>query len=1388
MKSKNSGAEMLEDSQIRAKCNTPLPDSEMNNLGNPSDKLNTNEDDNLTEEEKTEQLLSTQQEMQTEFGAKKPVTVLFASIKGFDNPPNADMDLIEEITAKRDKLNYELDNIVSKYGGVVDKIIRGFFMATFGTKVSHKNDPVYAVLTAIELVETVKKYGGKAHVGINSGSAWVGGIGTTGFTDTTVIGDTVNLSARLKGEAQDNQVLSSPKSYELTKDFFEYERLPPVKVKGISEPVPVYAVKGKTSRSETIAAVKESEEERLKRLQESIPPYLREKALAEKSRIQGERKLVTMLYSDVSGFTAMSERFKDNPGKIAEVMDLCHKALGALIYKYEGRIDQIVGDELMAIFGAPITHEDDPERAIQAGLEILQEIKRFSKDMGEKMGMPPLDVHIGVNTGLVSIGQISDDATRMDYTVVGEPVELAEKLEDVSDRGEMFVGERTYRLTRALFDFEELEPVEVAGRKIPIYKVLGVKDKPSLKRGDERLNKVAPVGRDEEYHTLKRLSENLLDKGEGHFACLIGEAGLGKSRLKRELRAELGDYVTWLEGACFGHTENSAYSIFQAVIKSHLDIKDTDSDEVIRNKIIQEMNEMCVSKEEAEEIIPFIGNMLSVRFEGELGDKVRFLESDPEKLQRRVFVAVRDWLSAESKRKPVVLALDDLHWIDKVSVELIIFLMEEFTKYPILTMCLFRPERLDRCWQIGDSVEKRIPDKHTKIILNKLSPELSRKLLNLLIELKEDDGNGKQSLKDVILEKADGNPFYLEEILRSLMDDKVIARENPNDENNRSWVIQKDALDIKVPDTLEQVMRARIDRLDDDPKLVLLQSSTIGRVFEYEVLDGVASDGIKDVDNNLSKLIATDMIKVASDDPLEYIFGHIVTHTIAYGSIPVNRRKRYHNKVGLTIESMHFEHLERFYERLAEQFRKSDNEQKAAVYLTKAGTKARKQFSNDDAVNFYTQALQRLDNLPELVDENIECHEGLGDIYSLTGEYDLAIEHFQNGLKRARKTVTRARLKRKIALVYNKKSDWDTALKLYEEAQEEIEEHPDKVELAIIYNDMAQIYGYNKTEWAKAIEMGEQATELIKDTQAYDVLAAIYKNMGGYKSRLGEIDAATEYFEEALNIANRIGDKLLMSQLHNNIGYLTAVSEPKKAQSHYEQSIEIKRQIGDMGGLAITLSNLGLLYLRKHDFSTAMYYFNQSLDIAEKTGALKTIANVNSYIAGIYTRSARSEEDSQKRFDDYQKALKHYQKSAEISQKIGFILAIANGYVNMCNLYIEIEDFDKAMEIAPKSLKAAEESQVKLMIAYAHNNFGRIFHVKKQFDKSLDKFNKAIEIVERANATSDIAQFNQYKGEMLIDKGDIENAKESLNRALELYKQLEMERSVEEIEEILGNL
>ncbi|MCZ6676748.1 MAG: tetratricopeptide repeat protein, partial [Candidatus Poribacteria bacterium] len=1303
--------------------------------------------ENLSEADRDEQILEKAEqdrEAQGGFGVEKNITVIFATIGGFEVPSGVNMDTIEEARAHQEQLNVELAQIITKYGGMIDKIQGGFFMADFGTKVTNTDDPARAVLAAIEMVQTVETFatekfpGIDIHIGINSGMAWVGEIGAGGdFTDVTVMGPTVNLGARVKTKAGHNQIVVSPNTSHLTEDLFIYKALPPEYFKGIADPVPIFALEGKKPESERITTIIETEEERQRRLQEAIPPHLREKIDAARLTTEGERKIVTMLYSDLSGFTALSEKFQDDPGTMALLMDRCHHSLGRIIYKYEGVIDRIVGDALMAIFGAPITHEDDPERAVQAGLEMLVEIKRFSEQMAVEMGMPPLDVHLGINTGRISIGNISTDATaKMDYTVIGEPVELAEKLEDISDTGEMLVGDRTYRLTRALFDYEKKADVEVGGKLVPVYKVHGKKEDPQLKRGVAALNQVF-VARDEVFDILK-LSADHLFEGKGHFVCTIGQAGLGKSRLKYELKLHLAETVSWLEGACFAHTEQTAYSVFIATIKAYLDIQESDSDEEIEEKLSFKVKNLFRHADEdlSEEIIPYIGSqLLSLHFEGERGDKIRYL--DAEGRRQRTFAAVKDFLIAESKRRPVVLALEDLHWIDQVSLDLIFFLMETMIDEPILVNCLYRSERTDPCWTIAERAIVRVPENFTQVALDPLSPEASRDLLERLLTLED-----AEELKENILARTGGNPFYMEEILRSLIDDQIIIKVNPGDPNDSRWAVVQDVEEIDVPDSLEQMMGARIDRMPDEPKAVLQRGAVIGRTFESDILEKVSS-GLGHLEEHLARLTATDMIspRKPPTDPPEYIFGHIVTHKITYDKIPGVQRRGLHTQVGSCMEAKHQEHLERIYEQLAQHYHEGNDEKKAVTYLVKSGTKAKRQYNNGVALTFYQQALEHLEQRREdMPEERLEIRQGLGDVNTILGEFGAAIENYAETLQSTAHPVKRAELKRKMANVYEKRAEYDVAMETSKAALDELKAQPDQVEEARIYNTIGWIHS-KKGEFDAAIEMATHALELVENSTEYDVIAAIDKNLGTYYYRKGDIARTNEYFQKGIERADQIGDKMLMAQLYNNLGLVGQLTgEMDTAVENLQKSIQLKEQLGDVMGLTTSYGNLALIYLATDAFDVALEYLGKALKISQRTGAQEKVAEVEGKIGSLYFRQK-----------DFDRATEHYLASLEIRQKIGDAMGIAESYINLVEAALGNDDLEAAENYALTALGTAQLVGVSQAIAHAHKNMGLVEKRKGSWDMAKGYFQEAAEIAERAGAKVQLAEAYRYIGEVSLE-------------------------------------
>ena len=1374
------------------------------------------------------------------FGVEKPISVIFAAIEGFEVDSNADMDMIEEKSIVKQQFDLELDNIITKYGGITDKIQGGFFMATFGTQVTNKDDPTCAVLAAMDMVKITDKFPDvDIHVGINSGVAWVGGIGTDQYTDTTVLGPTVNLAARIKAKAGPKQVVVSPSVYHLTKDIFVYQSLPAESFKGIAEPVPIFSVVDQKPEATRITAFKESEEERQKRLKAAIPPHLRDKIDKARLIVQGERKIVTILFSDLSGFTELSEKFKNEPSKMALLMDKCHHDLGKIVYKYEGIIDRIIGDALVAIFGAPIVHENDPERAVQAGLEMMDEIKRFSDRMAIEMDMPPLNVHIGVNTGRISIGNISTDQTqKMDYTVIGEPVELAEKLEDISETGEMLVGERTYRLTRALFKYEKKTDVEVRGQLIPVYRALGKRADPELKRGVSLLNKVF-VSRETEIKALNEKSK-MLWQNQGHFVGLIGQAGLGKSRLKRELRLNLGGRVTWLEGNCFEYTAQTAYSVFISAFTVYLDIQETDRDDEITEKLIYKIKNLFRESDEdlSDEIIPYIGSQLfALNFEGDYAEKVKYL--DAEGRRRRTFAAIRDILIEESRRKPVTFVLEDLHWIDQVSLDLIFFLLGSIVDNSIFLIALYRPERTELCWHINDEIPSRIPNQSTLIELSQLSSQASRNLLEGLLTLINAD-----SLKERIIENAEGNPFYMEEMLRLLIDNQVIQqikifnvdfsdqlqvqldngfmpeellagfRQNhiefgsnfvvsiqemgqlwriSNVEKTyivrrlekqivvfqNQWATVGNADRIEIPDSLEQMLRARIDRMSSEPKSILQCCAVIGRTVDHAILEQI-SDDIADLDTNLGQLIALDMIdpQHSPSGQFEYVFEHIVTHNIAYSMVPVVTRRNLHTRIGDSVLLKNQDNPERVLEQLANHYHQGNDGSKALIHLAKAGRKAKQQYNHQVALKLYTQGLEHLgESSVDLLEEQIIIHEGLGDVYKIQGEFDTAIKHFEQAAQITGSALREAKIKRKIADVFEKRSEYETATEMLQQALEDLKDQPNLVEEATIYNSMGWIHS-QKGDYTRAIDMATRALKLVEGTTAYDIIASINKNLGNYYFRKGDLEKTNLYFENGISQAERIGDKMLMAQLYNNLGLVeNMIGKVESALDNYKKSIELKKQIGDNVGLTNSYSNLGSLYSTMNDFDASLKCHQNALEIAQRSGLRENIANVENNLGNFYFKQG-----------DNNQATDHYLISLDIRKEIGNLPGLAEVYINLTGVNLKEGNLETAEKYSREGLRTAEEISVPQAIAHAWNKVGMVQQQKKDWREAIKSFSKAAEIADKANMTLEIAEANRCTGEVLIEMGNQDQAKTSLQKALEIYKKIKSIDNIELTQQSLSKL
>jgi class 3 adenylate cyclase/tetratricopeptide (TPR) repeat protein len=694
-----------------------------------------------------------------------------------------------------------------------------------------------------------------------------------------------------------------------------------------------------------------SPEQLLARLQSFLPKELAEKMRAT-GRIEGERKQVTVLFADLSGFTPLSERL--DPEEVATLTTEALKELAEAVYQYEGYIDKFVGDAIMAVFGAPVSHEDDPERALRTALAMRERLEGFNRRWLARLG-EPLALHLGVNTGPVVAGNVGGDL-RLSYTVMGDTVNTAARLVDAAAPGQILVSRDTYRLTQAAFTFLALEPLTVKGKRQPltVFELERARLHPGKSRGLAGFA-AALVGREPEMGQLRRVSQELR-AGRGWIVTVTGEAGIGKSRLMAEWRAELGEQVHWLEGRAFAHTTSLTYGPFLDLLRRLAGIRDEDSETQARGRLQAAVERFFPESTEAQAIF---AHMLGMRLSAE---EAALLSHFPaEALRRRVFALVEQLAERLASEKSTVLAIEDAHWADGTSLELLAHLLRPTTRLPLVIVAVYRLQSDHALRHLQASIAGSYSDRCTHLSLLPLPLTSSIRMVEQLLATPELPA----TLRALIANKAEGNPFFVEEVIRSLVERGALVRA----EFGEGWVATSLMDRVTVPDTLQGLLMARLDRLPDETKRVAQQASVIGRVFIYRVLLAM-SEHTLGLDADLSHLEREELIRERSRDPeVEYIFKHALTQEVAYQSMLAPRRKELHGRVGQAMESLFADRLSEFHSILAGHFLRGEVWEKAADYLIKAGDAAARLYAHNDARLHYSEAADALAHVP-LSDDN----------------------------------------------------------------------------------------------------------------------------------------------------------------------------------------------------------------------------------------------------------------------------------------------------------------------------------------------------------------------------------------------------------------------------------
>ncbi len=938
--------------------------------------------------------------------------------------------------------------------------------------------------------------------------------------------------------------------------------------------------------------------------------------------VSEERKLVTVMFADISGFTAMSEKL--DAEHVHSIMNSCFECLVPVINKYEGTVDKYIGDEIMALFGAPTAHEDDPERALRAALEMMEALSQFNTQRGTELGM-----HFGINTGPVIAGNVGAEG-RKDYSVMGDAVNLAARLEDASDRGEILIGPETHRQTAALFEFEELSPLTLKGKadRVPVFKLLSLKSKPASVRGIAGFfSKV--VGRDEEMSELAA-AVYCVKRGRGSTFMIIGEAGIGKSRLLAEIRATIDESTSWIETRAQPYATTGNYGLFRDIFDGLIGVKSDASSSEIGAALRAGGRE--VSNASDEDVFPYIARLLGIPLDRPSEELIRHLTEDA--FQKRLTRAVSEYLQVRTRAAPLVLVCEDVHWTDSSSLRLLQSLLPLCARLPLLWLLSLRPEH-DRLAAL-QSAAQSCGEHYYRLDLKPITGAESRELITNLLKI-----DLPEKTCELILQRSDGNPFFIEEMLRSLIDTGSLVLQG------NQVVSARDAESVSVPYTLQGVVTARMDRLPNICKQALQTAAVLGRSFQLPVLEEVLKQERwnGDLRSALLELESKDFIRLQQPDSLgpgkaptfDYMFRHGVVQEVAYNSLLLSRGKQIHGSAAETIEKLFSDRLEELSAILAYHFDKAERSEEAAHYFRVAADSAASVYANAEAILLYDRAVEHIHRL--LSDDAdgkwklvaAQLYERIGSVQELIGRHQDAREAYTKASKPAPTDdrIWQSRLHRLAGQTRQAERQSGCALQAWNLAEATLRLDSGTQDAAM-WQEWIQIqlerlwtsYWMAQVEQMEAlVEKTRPALERWGTPEQRGRFFFCLINARNRKSRYivdeGTISLCQEYItaaENSGNLAETTRAHFLSGFSHLWGGQLAVAAEKLNS------TLQLARKTGDSEFLTLALTYLTVLHRRRSDIESVRQYLQSASNAATSNNTVPYIAMAKANCAWIALR------------------------------------------------------------------------------------------------------------------------------------------------------------------------
>jgi adenylate cyclase len=1000
---------------------------------------------------------------------------------------------------------------------------------------------------------------------------------------------------------------------------------------------------------------------------------------------ESDRRLATILFADLSGFTSISEGL--DPEDVRALQNDLLDTLRSTLDRYEAFVEKFVGDAVMAVFGAPTAHEDDPERALRAALEMHERVADLSAQW-EKRLPRPLQLHIGINTGRVVAGHIGS-AEGAAYAVTGDAVNVAARLQAAAGAAQTLVSRNTQELTRNAFAFESGGALELKGKSHPVdvFRLIGtaVGVGTQVARGLEAHGLRAPlIGRDAELAQMHEAATRAF-AGRAQVLSLIGDAGIGKSRLVDAFVAQLGEAaadsgLNVRRSVCSAH-QTRPYSVLATFFQEGYGLTAGDALQTVEQKVEARLKAIGAPPDEIAMVVQMAGFLLGLHPLEEL----RGLE--PERLNKQISMMLRTVLEYRLREGPLLLVIEDLQWADAASLETLRTMADWLHQRPLIMLLSYRPDFDARNFVLGRAA-------HTTLRLERLAPGDIEAILVAFF------GEAARSclstaLHARVVERSGGNPYFLEEILRRLIAGGVLAQ------GAQGWQCLSEGSEVDVPETLEGLLLSRVDRLAPVERRCLQEAAVLGSAFDAGLLREIASAGFDP--RTLDALCDAEFLvreEDAPETPRGYRFAHVITRDVVYANLLLRRRTELHGRIGQVLEARHAQTPDRFedLEALGHHFSLSDDPARGARYLVAAGDWARGVYANDDAIRLYQRAHDTLEACAAGDRaEQLSICERLGDLLGPIGRRDEAHAYYASVRQAAheRGDVTwEARILRKVAGLHWDVGERETSRECLNAGLKLLEGRQNEIEAAHLHQEMGRFAfrtGDNQAavEWAQralsAAEGAAQAAEPGSDArrEALIATAQALNTLGAALARLDRPEEAVKHIERSIGISVDEGLLQAACRGYANLGVLYATLDPGRAIETCKTGLETAKRIGDPRFQSRLYANLAVAYcaLTNQCDIEGMRAAEAAIELDRQLGQLDHLAVPLIVLAQI-----------QQCHGDPNAALRYYEEARQLAEDIGEPQLLFPVYDGLGTLYLDLGDPQKAEDYLIQANEVCERA------------------------------------------------------------------------------------------------